>query len=60
MMLLYVDDYSMNLFPNTTFKKMVDEGRGFSDKPSNEKMLAMFDEIQKTFKAHHVIIRLQV
>ncbi|MBR6403068.1 MAG: radical SAM protein [Eubacterium sp.] len=49
----YVDDYSMNLFPNTVFKKMVDEGKVFANKPSNEKMLEMFQAIQDVFKEYH-------
>ena len=49
----YVDDYSMNLFPNTVFKKMVDGGKVFESKPSNEKMLKMFDAIQATFSENH-------
>lgn len=46
----YVDDYSMNLFPNTMFKKVVDEGDYFNEKPNNEKMIQMFEKIMETFE----------
>ena len=49
---MYVDDYAMNLFPNTQFAKVIEGGKYFNGKPSNQNMIDMFYKVMEVFEGH--------
>lgn len=46
----FIDIYSLNIFPNTKFKEVIDKGNYFKEKPSEEKNILMTASVINTFK----------